>query len=88
MLARLHTVTMDTNGQVALQHHTLLAGIVGSSRQLLVQQVLHKTHVVECLLAIFRIVSKPVGISLAERLTLLRCQHRLTLFLKEFLKVF
>ena len=79
---------MDTNGQVALQHYALLAGIVGSSRQLLVQQVLHKAHIVERLVTIFCIVGKPVGISLTERLTLLRCQHRFPLLVEELTEVF
>ena len=33
----LHTVAIDTNRQVALQYHTLLAGIVGSGLELLMQ---------------------------------------------------
>ena len=40
MPAGFHAVPVDADGQVALQHDPLLAGIVGSSLQLGVQQVL------------------------------------------------
>ena len=46
MLAHLHAVATEPDGLVALQRHTLTAGIVGSGLQLLVQEELDVVDVV------------------------------------------
>ena len=37
----LHAVAVHSYGQVALEHHSVLSGVVGGSLQLQVQQILH-----------------------------------------------
>ena len=57
ILMRLHAVAIDAYGQVALQYHTLLAGIVSSSLQLGMQQILYITHIIERVATVFSIIT-------------------------------
>ena len=88
MLACLHAVAIDPDGQVALQHHALRAGIVGSGLQLGVQQILHVADVVVVLLAELGIGFQPVLVGLYEVLALPGSKHTGSLFLVECLQVF
>ena len=87
ILAHINAVATNADGQVALQHNTLLAGIVSSSLQLRVQQELNETG--ECsLTAPLRIRLQPLLVVSHELLVLLRSANRLAALVKQLVQIF